>query len=393
MCNTESCKSCTACIWKNIIPRGSGWESAVYPYPSSITYFHISVKFILPDLRSGISRNFQNTRQEDAHEYMVNLLESMHKCCLPSGVPSESPSAYEKSFVHKIFGGHLRSQVKCQQCSFCSNKFDPFLDLSLEIFKAESLQKALANFTAAEWLDGGERQYNCQRCKQKVWALKQLTVHKAPYVLTIHLKRFHVHNPGQKIKKKVWFDCALDLKPFVSGSYEGDVKYSLYGVLVHSGSSTHSGHYYCYVPTSNDVVYNVSEQEVLNRQAYMLFYVRDRKNIVSRKSVDIIKKENGNMDSAAANQVLKGLFNGLAENKSCESSLNAQAQIKMSNFDSSVVSFTKYSLVQQKSCPSLAGSFVQNKKPISDPFPRSSHTKDHKEGSPLLAQSTNACRH
>lgn len=59
----------------------------------------------------GISRNFRNSRQEDAHEYMVNLLESMHKCCLPSGVSSESPSAYEKSLVHKIFGGRLRSQV------------------------------------------------------------------------------------------------------------------------------------------------------------------------------------------------------------------------------------------------------------------------------------------
>lgn len=41
----------------------------------------------------------------------MNLLESMHKCCLPSGVPSESPGAYEKSLVHKIFGGRLRSQV------------------------------------------------------------------------------------------------------------------------------------------------------------------------------------------------------------------------------------------------------------------------------------------
>lgn len=109
--------------------------------------------------------------------------------------------------------------MKCQQCSYCSNKFDPFLDISLEIFKADSLHRALANFTAAEWLDGGERQYNCQRCKQKVRALKQLTIHKAPYVLTIHLKRFHAHDPGQKIKRKVHFGCALDLKPFVSGSY------------------------------------------------------------------------------------------------------------------------------------------------------------------------------
>lgn len=113
----------------------------------------------------------------------------------------------------------LLLQVKCLQCSYCSNKFDPFLDLSLEIVQADSLHKALANFTAAEQLDGGERQYQCQQCKQKVRALKQLTVHKAPYVLAIHLKRFHSHDPGQKIKKKVHFGPTIDLKPFVSGSY------------------------------------------------------------------------------------------------------------------------------------------------------------------------------
>ena len=109
------------------------------------------------------------------------------------------------------------------QCSYCSNTFDPFLDLSLEIAKADSLHKALANFTAAEQLDGGERQYQCQQCKQKVRALKQLTVHKAPYVLAIHLKRFHSHDPGQKIKKKVHFGTTLDLKPFISGSYVSEL--------------------------------------------------------------------------------------------------------------------------------------------------------------------------
>lgn len=71
------------------------------------------LKVRILDMTLGISRNFRNARQEDAHEYMVNLLESMHKCCLSSGVPSESPNAYEKSLVHKIFGGCLRSQVIC----------------------------------------------------------------------------------------------------------------------------------------------------------------------------------------------------------------------------------------------------------------------------------------
>ncbi|KAG1364374.1 ubiquitin carboxyl-terminal hydrolase 23 [Cocos nucifera] len=258
----------------------------------------LSPSHIVKNLRC-ISRNFRNYRQEDAHEYMVNLLESMHKCCLPSGVPSESPSAYDTSLVHKIFGGRLRSQVKCMQCSYCSNKFDPFLDLSLEIVKADSLHKALAHFTAVEQLDGGERQYQCQRCKEKVRALKQLTIDKAPYVLTIHLKRFGAHIPGQKINRKVEFEPTLDLKPFISDAHEGNLKYTLYGVLVHAGWSIHSGHYYCYVRTSSGMwhslddneVSQVSEKTVLAQKAYMLFYVRDRSSSIKR-SVDVAHEDN-----------------------------------------------------------------------------------------------------
>lgn len=258
----------------------------------------LAPKDLVSNLRC-ISRKFRIARQEDAHEYMVNLLESMHKCCLPSGVPSESPSAYEKSLVHKIFGGRLRSQVKCLQCSFCSNKFDPFLDLSLEIVKADSLFKALAHFTAKEQLDGGEKLYQCQQCKEKVKALKQLTVYKAPQVLTIHLKRFSSHS-DRKIDRRVEFGPTLDLKPFVTDpTYDGDLKYTLYGVLVHAGWSTHSGHYYCFVRTSSGIwytlddnkVYQVSERQVLQQKAYMLFYVRDRRNIVTKKTVDVIQKE------------------------------------------------------------------------------------------------------
>ncbi|XP_020110457.1 ubiquitin carboxyl-terminal hydrolase 23-like [Ananas comosus] len=257
----------------------------------------LSPSHLVKNLRC-ISRNFRNFRQEDAHEYMINLLESMHKCCLPSGVPSESPSAYERSLVYKIFGGRLRSQVKCMQCSYCSNTFDPFLDLSLEIAKADSLHKALKHFTGLEQLDGGERQYQCQRCKQKVRAYKQLTINKAPFVLTIHLKRFDSHIAGQKIDRKVEFEPRIDLKPFVSDPNEGDLKYTLYGVLVHAGWNTHSGHYYCFVRTSSGMwhslddnqVHQVSEKTVLSQKAYMLFYVRDRSLIVKR-SVDGVQKD------------------------------------------------------------------------------------------------------
>lgn len=337
----------------------------------------LAPKDLVSNLRC-ISRNFRNFRQEDAHEYMVNLLESMHKCCLPSGVPSESPNAYERSLVHKIFGGRLRSEVKCMQCSYSSHKFDPFLDLSLEIAKAESLQKALMNFTTAEQLDGGERQYQCQQCKQKVRALKRLTVHKAPYVLTIHLKRFRSYDPGKKIDTKVRFGPSLDLKPFVSGFYEGDLKYTLYGVLVHAGWSTRSGHYYCFVRTSKGMWYSlddnrvvqVSEKTVLEQKAYILFYVRVR-NTAPRKSVDAVQKENlvakvmRNSVFSTSNEGSKGAVQHgpLERGFGCVDTPHASTQSDAFNAGSSKVISLKEASVQKDNAPMAAECTVLKKCP------------------------------
>ncbi|WZZ90006.1 hypothetical protein YC2023_118585 [Brassica napus] len=267
----------------------------------------LAPKYLVSNLRC-VSQNFRKCRQEDAHEYMINLLECMHKCCLPSGVPSESSDAYRSSLVHQIFGGSLRSQVKCAQCSHCSDKFDPFLDLSLDISRADSLQRALLRFTAVELLDNGSKVYQCERCRQKVKAIKQLTVFKAPSVLTVHLKRFEPHR-SEKIDKKVEFPSAIDMKPFVSGPYEGNLKYTLYGVLVHYGGSIHSGHYYCFVRTSSGMWYSLDDNEVIqasektvfNQKAYMLFYVRDRQNTAPKNPVTVAKKETSK-ESVAVNR-------------------------------------------------------------------------------------------
>ncbi|CAN6245783.1 unnamed protein product [Urochloa humidicola] len=279
-----------------------------------------------------ISRSFRNSRQEDAHELMVSLLESMHKCCLPSGIPSESPSAYEMSLVHRIFGGRLRSQVRCTSCSHCSNKFDPFLDLSLEIGNATTLLKALDNFTKEELLDGGEKHYNCQQCKQKVAAKKRFLIDKAPSVLTIHLKRFSPFNPLQKIDKKVDFPTTLNLKPFVSDSEGTDFKYRLYGVLVHAGWNTQSGHYYCFVRTSSGLWHNlddnqvrqVREADVLRQKAYMLFYVRNK------VKGSVIKKDNGAASLSEKEIISEKVvcMNGASRNGSMEKTMGVSTIAK-----------------------------------------------------------------
>lgn len=107
-------------------------------------------------------------------------------------------------------------QVKCTLCSTCSNTYDPLLDLSLEIVRADSLTKALNRFTAVEALEG-DNKYHCGNCRKKVRALKQFTIDKSPNILTVQFKRFSgTGSSGGKIDKKIEFGRTLDMKPYIS---------------------------------------------------------------------------------------------------------------------------------------------------------------------------------
>ncbi|GMY33672.1 ubiquitin carboxyl-terminal hydrolase 23-like [Fagus crenata] len=228
-------------------------------------------------------------RQEDAHEYMVNLLESMHKCCLPSGVPSESPSAYEKSLVHKIFGGRLRSQVKCMQCSYCSNKFDPFLDLSLEIVKADSCYKALVkNDDSVECNWNNFRVLVCKILEIPVSSMRELGISRN----FRKARQEDAHEYMVNLLESMHKCCLPSGVPSESPSaYEKSLVHKIFGGRLRSQVA----------PTS--------EKRVLEQQAYMFFYVHDRRNIVPRKPpTDVAQKDNlkakanGNRTSSTFNQ-------------------------------------------------------------------------------------------
>jgi ubiquitin carboxyl-terminal hydrolase 36/42 len=203
----------------------------------------------------------------------------------------------ETSIIHQIFGAHLRSQVKCASCHHESNTTDPFLDLSLEI-KGSTLDQCLAAFTAPEKLDC-DNQYKCEKCHKQTSATKRFTIQTAPYILTVQFKRFKMATtnfyfgafffffcwsyrklfilsprsltigfPGgsRKISKHISFPDKLKLGKYMShgdskaaqSTYDGPptmalctepavYSYTLYGVVVHSGGSLSSGHYYSYV--------------------------------------------------------------------------------------------------------------------------------------------------
>ena len=104
-----------------------------------------------------IHKSLRLGRQEDSHEFMRFCLDALQTGSLVGIVKKERLQKERQlghtTAVHRIFGGHLRSQVKCSKCQFASNSYDPFLDLSLEVDRAKSIRDALNSFTCKEILD------------------------------------------------------------------------------------------------------------------------------------------------------------------------------------------------------------------------------------------------
>jgi len=230
-----------------------------------------------------IGRHFRMGRQEDSHEFLRYFMDSMQKSFLNGHVNLDARSK-ETNMLSKVFGGYLQSTVTCATCKHVSRTFDPFLDLSLEVKNVDSIDKALKLFTQPEKLAKANK-YRCENCHKLTDAAKQFTIFKPPNVLTIQLKRFQVNpftDQSSKLQKPVEFKENLDLRPFLSRPSNQSTSYRLYAVLVHEGSTCHSGHYHCFVKNSIGVWYSMNDDfvnqaslgTVLKQRAYILFYQR-----------------------------------------------------------------------------------------------------------------------
>lgn len=56
--------------------------------------------------------SFRLGRQEDAHEFLIALLDAMHEASIAGMSPKPPPELAQTSFIYRIFGGRMRSQVR-----------------------------------------------------------------------------------------------------------------------------------------------------------------------------------------------------------------------------------------------------------------------------------------
>ncbi|PHT39805.1 hypothetical protein CQW23_18659 [Capsicum baccatum] len=217
------------------------------------------------------SSGFHKYQQEDAHEFLQCFLNRLESEC--------------SDIVQQVFGGRLVSKLRCCNCGHYSNTYEPLIDVSLEIKDADSLHSALESFTRVEKLDDPEIKYTCERCKVQVSIKKQLMLYDAPSVAIFHLKRFQ--NDGSvvgKVDKHVSFPLELDLLPYTDNNQTNNeqMKYGLYAVIVHAGSTSSSGHYYCFICAEpnewykfdDSMITRVHQDVVLAEEAYIMFYAK-----------------------------------------------------------------------------------------------------------------------
>uniref|UniRef100_A0A673J0P7 Ubiquitin carboxyl-terminal hydrolase n=1 Tax=Sinocyclocheilus rhinocerous TaxID=307959 RepID=A0A673J0P7_9TELE len=262
------------------------------------------------DLSGVFCRGYQ---QQDAHEFLRYLLDHLHREMQGSKNGSPSPTLSldqakhtseskccingTSTIVTSVFGGVLQNEVYCLICGTESRKFDPFLDLSLDIpsqFRIKTikdqeprptctLNDCLWSFTDLEELDETEL-YMCHKCKKRQKSTKKFWIQKLPKVLCLHLKRFHwTAFLRNKIDTYVEFPKrGLDMKSYLlepENSLPERCLYDLAAVVVHHGSGIGSGHYTAYglhegrwYHFNDSTVTLVSEEAVLKAKAYILFY-------------------------------------------------------------------------------------------------------------------------
>ncbi|MCJ1372960.1 hypothetical protein MMC20_004186 [Loxospora ochrophaea] len=268
--------------------------------------------------------NLAGYKQQDAHEFFQFLVDQLH---------TTTGSANKKAcdcLYHNVFYGKLNSSVTCLACRNVTISEDPIIDLSLDLrnhakkskldhkssvsttnhpddHQPLHLSTCLKNFTTPEKLQPDAYTCRSDKCGHTAQrAKKHLTIKKLPPTLCIQLKRYehsHLSSSSQKLNTKLLFPLQLDMLPYTtfhkrqprstppSSSSKPSLHssttsprspgwYDLSSVIVHAGKID-AGHYTCFCKREggqwlrfdDQKVTLASEKEVLDADAYLLFYV------------------------------------------------------------------------------------------------------------------------
>ena len=234
----------------------------------------------------------KSTAQQDAQEFLVMFLTSLHKALSYKLTNSKWKATGQTCFspILDLFSGRMETVSTCINCNHMSYKEDMFQTIILPVEKEKSVTSLLMEYFSETQFDK-DNLYKCESCEKSTQATQANRITKYPKNMIITFKRFK--NNGDKNREKIGMCNEIDItyhdtvfgveetkhtKPIVPK------KYGLYGVVCHGGRTRSSGHYYSYcLNRATDVwycfndnkVYSVDLDDILtmeNDDCYILFY-------------------------------------------------------------------------------------------------------------------------
>ena len=176
---------------------------------------------------------------------------------------------------------------------FCDDKrerFEPINCLPLPIPEQEdfpNIHHCLSQLKHPEDL----LYYNCQSCESATNAIKILELSTSPDIFVFQFKRFEVFS-NSKNQTLIQFPITgLNISEHILEESENSetAVYDLTGVIQHIGHSIKGGHYISLCKHStgkwykfdDDRVNEISDIEIVNHNAYILIYVKQKLSAVS----------------------------------------------------------------------------------------------------------------
>lgn len=199
----------------------------------------------------------------------------------------------EYSIIKNLFGGMTHINNKCSCCGNISHNFDFFQILQLSISnETDCLDDCLDNFVKEETMDINNM-IKCDFCNHRNKSIKKISLWTLPKILIIQLKRFRTNNYGvisEKINNMIKYPIKnLDMTKYMDPNSKKVTTYDLFAINNHHSigkfNSINFGHYTTnvinrynnkwYKFDDSKELEEISQDDLVNKNAYMLFYYRN----------------------------------------------------------------------------------------------------------------------
>ncbi len=216
--------------------------------------------------------------QQDAHELFVKLFDK---------IENELQRIDKKESIFNLFGSIIASEISTSSgYKFINLEQNLFVSVST----SESIEKSIMKYFEQEKND--EFYFN-EITRNKEIAQKKMDLICHPEILVVHVLRY------LEVSKEKFVKYSKNLEFF-------GMNYKLSSFICHIGRNIYSGHYICYIIQNNKFielndahVKEIPEEDFFNKNAYLLFYIKDNNNLnniaLEKNLKEFYKRSNKNI--------------------------------------------------------------------------------------------------